>query len=99
MDRAGQGYGYSGIEQLDDPEPIDPANPHAALGEAHAIVILEGRGWVVGGKGVATAVAAGQGVWWSADEVWDVGCAVGQMRYVEIECVELQPADLEEAEP
>ncbi|MEA3077497.1 MAG: hypothetical protein QOF60_2405 [Actinomycetota bacterium] len=98
MDREGVGCGSSGVEELVGSEQgsaIDRGEPHPPLGEPHAIVILEGEGWVVGGDAGPVAVGAGQGVWWSADEVWDIGCSDGRMAYIEVEGIALLPADLE----
>jgi hypothetical protein len=98
MDREGKGCGYSGIEELDgtsDGADVGAAEPHPPLGEPHAIVLLEGEGWVVGGDAGPVAVHAGQGVWWAGDEVWDVGCVAGRVAYIEVEGIALLPADLE----
>lgn len=89
MDDLGEAYGNSGDDDFEPPwvvGPNDEDEPHRDLdGDPHAIVVLNGRGWASGGDRVRVPIEAGQGVWWSAGEAWDIGAVAEPMAYIEVE--------------
>ena len=92
LDAGDAGWGNSGGDDflpLAMVAPGDEGDPHE-VEEPLAIAVISGRGWVFG-NGRRVDIAAGQGAWWAAGELWDIGAVDGPIRFVEIEGPAVEP--------
>lgn len=95
MDRLGLPYGHSGFGGFLPPFAVrvgEPNDLHIS-DEPHAIIVISGKGYALGGA-VRSAIVAGQGVWWPAREQWDIGADCEDMWCIEVEGPSLCVDDL-----
>ena len=95
LDAGDAGWGNSGGDDFLPLEVVEAGyevEPHVAE-EPRALAVISGRGWVLGGGG-RVEISAGQGAWWAAGELWDIGAIDGPIRFVEIEGLAVEPRHL-----